>query len=67
VDVDEIVPADHLVDRIHFSRAGYLAIAQHILSAAQNTAQDRGLAAQAPDALRREFVQSARQQTAHAA
>ncbi len=31
VDVDAIVPADNLVDKVHFTRAGYLAIARHIL------------------------------------
>ena len=34
VDVDAIVPRDLLVDKVHFTRAGYFAIAQHILERA---------------------------------
>lgn len=34
VDVDAIVPADALVDKVHFSRAGYLALARDILESA---------------------------------
>jgi len=34
VDVDTIVPADCLVDKVHFTRAGYFAIARHILERA---------------------------------
>jgi FkbH-like protein len=31
IDVDAIVPAEHLIDNVHFSRAGYFALARHIL------------------------------------
>jgi FkbH-like protein len=33
VDADAIVPVDTLVDKIHFSRAGYFALAKNILAA----------------------------------
>lgn len=33
VDVDAIVPAEHLLDDTHFSRPGYHALARHILAA----------------------------------
>jgi FkbH-like protein len=34
VDVDAIVPRDSLVDKVHFTRAGYFAIARHVLTRA---------------------------------
>ena len=34
VDVDTIVPRDNLLDKVHFNRAGYFAIARHILDRA---------------------------------
>jgi FkbH-like protein len=32
IDVDAIVPPDTLVDKVHFNRAGYFALASHILA-----------------------------------
>lgn len=39
VDLDSIVPVEHLVGVTHFSRAGYFALAQHILNAAAAPAE----------------------------
>jgi len=39
VDLDAIVPVDYLVGITHFSRAGYFALAQHILNTAAAPAQ----------------------------
>jgi len=35
VDVDAIVPPEHLVDALHFTRRGYYALAEHVLAALQ--------------------------------